>query len=50
MNNALSKITFKNGSSVHSGRTFFTLKGAEKEFTLAQGLKWSGGDSIDNYC
>lgn len=30
--------------------TFFTLEGATKEFTLARGLNWEGGDTIDDYC
>lgn len=46
----LTKITFEKGLFVHSGYTFFTLEGAEKEFILAQGLKWTGEDSIDDYC
>lgn len=47
---ALVKITYENGLFVHSGCTFFSKEGAEKQFTLAQGLEWSGGDSIDDYC
>jgi hypothetical protein len=30
--------------------TFFAKDGARKRFTLAQGLKWTGGDCIDDYC
>ena len=45
------KITFENGFYIHESQgTFFTLEGAEKQFTLAQGLEWAGGDSIDDYC
>lgn len=29
--------------------TFFTLDGVKKQFTLARGLKWEGGDTIDDY-
>lgn len=47
---ALTRITYENGLFVHTGRTFFSREGAEKQFTLAQGLKWTGGDSIDDYC
>lgn len=48
---ALAKITFDNRTFVHEAiRTYFTLDGAEKEFTIAQGLEWTGGDSIDDYC
>ena len=28
---------------------FFTLDGAKKQFTLARGLEWEGGDTIDDY-
>ena len=48
---ALVKITYKNGFYIHRGMgTFFSEEGAEKQFTLAQGLEWTGGDSIDDYC
>lgn len=48
---ALAKIVFENGFYVHESLgTFFTYEGAEKQFTLAQGLEWTGGDSIDDYC
>ena len=48
---ALVKITFENGYYLHTSiRRFFTEEGAEKQFTIAQGLEWNGGDSIDDYC
>ena len=48
---ALLKITYENNSYIHEGLgTFFTLEGAEKQYTLSQGLIWTGGDSIDDYC
>lgn len=48
---SLAEVTYEDGSFVHtSRRTYYTQEGAEKEFTLAQGLVWSGGDSIDDYC
>ena len=48
---ALAKITFEDGLFVHTSiRSFFSKEGAEKQFTLAQGLEWTGGDSIDDYC
>lgn len=47
---ALAKITCEDGLFVHTGYTFFTKEGAEKQFALAQGLEWTGGDSIDDYC
>lgn len=48
---ALVKITFENGYYLHTSLgSFFTDKGAEKQFTLAQGLEWAGGDTFDDYC
>ncbi len=48
---ALSKVVFENGYYIHENLgSFFTYEGAEKQFTLAQGLEWNGGDSIDDYC
>ena len=48
---ALVKVTFENGYYLHTNMgSFFTNEGAEKQFTLAQGLEWTGGDSIDDYC
>lgn len=47
---ALAEITYEDGLFVHSGHTFFTKEGAEKQFTLVQGLEWTGKDSIDDYC
>ncbi len=47
---ALGEVTYEDGLFVHSGHTFFTREGAEKQLTLAQGLEWAGGDSIDDYC
>jgi len=48
---ALAKITYENGYYLHSSLgTFFTKEGAEKQFTLEQGLEWTGGDTIDDYC
>ena len=40
-----------NGKFVHeSCGTFFALEGAEKQFTLIQGLPWEGGETFDDYC
>ena len=48
---ALIKVTFEDGYYIHESiRSFFTEEGAEKHFTLAQGLEWTGGNSIDDYC
>lgn len=47
----LAKITFEDGLFVHTSlRKFFSPEGVEKGYTLAQGLEWHGGDSIDDYC
>jgi hypothetical protein len=47
---ALAKITYEDGLFIHAGHTFFTKEGAEKQFTLAQGLEWTGGDTFDDLC
>lgn len=48
---ALAEITYENRFFIHTSLgSFITLEGAEKHYCLAQGLEWSGGDSIDDYC
>ena len=48
---AVAKITFEDGYYLHESLgSFFTDEGAEKRFTLAQGLEWTGGDTFDDYC
>lgn len=48
---ALAQITFENDLWVHASiQSFFTQEGAEKQFCLAQGFEWLGGDSVDDYC
>lgn len=48
---ALTEITYENGLFVHMNyQSYFSKKGAEKQYCLAQGLKWKGGDSVDDYC
>ncbi len=48
---ALAKITFENNLFVHTSLgNFFTREGAEKQYCLAQGLEWFGGDTVDDYC
>jgi hypothetical protein len=48
---SLTEITYQNDVFVHSSLgTFFEKDGAEKQFTLAQGLEWTGDDTIDDYC
>jgi len=48
---SLAEITYQNDVFVHNSLgTFFEKGGAGKQFTLAQGLEWTGGDTIDDYC
>jgi len=47
----LAKITYEKGVYIHTSLgSFFSKEGAEKQFTIAQGHEWMGGDSIDDYC
>jgi hypothetical protein len=47
----LAEITYQNDVFVHNSLgTFFEKDGAEKQFTLAQGLEWTGTDTIDDNC
>lgn len=48
---SLAEITYQNDVFVHNSLgTFFEKGGAEKQFTIAQGLDWTGEDTIDDYC
>jgi hypothetical protein len=48
---SLAEITYKNDVFIHNSLgTFFEKGGVEKQFALAQGLEWTGGDTIDDYC
>ena len=48
---ALAQISYKDDKFLHTSLgTFFERNGVEKQFCLAQGLEWAGGDSIDDYC
>lgn len=48
---SLAEITYQTDVFVHNSLgTFFEKGGAEKQFTLAQGLEWTRGDTIDDYC
>ncbi len=48
---SLAQITFEDALYVHTNLgTYFAKEGAEKQFCLAQGFEWTGGDSIDDYC
>jgi hypothetical protein len=47
---SLAKVTFENGVFVHQKLgSYFKRDGAEKEFTLARGLEWTGGDTFDDW-
>lgn len=47
---AMAKIYLEDQNFVHESMgTFFSLEGAQKQFTLSCGRKWLGGDSIDDY-
>ena len=47
---SLAQVTFENEMFVHENLgSFFKKDGAEKQFTLAQGLEWTGGDTFDDY-
>lgn len=46
---ALAKIHYQDNLFVHTSYgTFLTYEGVEKEFALAQGLEWTGGETIDD--
>ena len=48
---ALAVVTYSNGVFAHENMgSFFDENGVKKRFTMAQGLEWTGGDSIDDYC
>lgn len=48
---SLALVTYKDGVFYHHSRgSFFEENGVRKQFTLAQGKEWTGGDSIDDYC
>lgn len=48
---SLARISTTEKKFIHESiGTFFSVEGAQKQFTLGQGLTWEGGDSIDDYC
>lgn len=48
---ALARITFRDNKYVHTSlSSFFSPNGAKKQFCIAQGLEWTGEESIDDYC
>lgn len=47
----LAQVTYENDLFVHSSLgSFFKKNGAEKQFILAQGKKWRGGNTFDDFC
>jgi len=47
---SLAQVTYESEMFVHENLgSFFKKDGAEKQFTLAQGLEWTGGDTFDDY-
>ncbi|MGV3538349.1 MAG: HNH endonuclease signature motif containing protein [Rufibacter sp.] len=47
---SLAQVTYENKSFIHENLGSFTKKdGAEKQFTIAQGLEWTGGDTFDDF-
>lgn len=48
---SLAQVTCENELFVHENLgSFFKKDGAEKQFTLAQGLEWTGGETFNDYC
>lgn len=48
---SLAEVTYQDDIFVHNSLgTFFQKDGAEKQFTLLQGLEWTGGETFDDLC
>ncbi len=48
---SIAEITFDDGFFVHSNLgSYFDKNGANKVFCIEQGLEWTGGDTIDDFC
>jgi hypothetical protein len=48
---SLAKVTHEEDLFVHASHgTYFEKEGAEKQFCLARGLEWTGGDTFDDFC
>ena len=48
---ALAGVTFKDGIFYHANMgSFFSEDGAIKEFIIAKGEEWTGGEVFDDYC
>jgi hypothetical protein len=47
---SLAEVTYENDFFVHNSLgSFFKKDGVEKQFTLVQGLEWTGGEIFDDY-
>ncbi len=47
---SLAQVTYENEYFVHENLgAFFKKDSAEKQFTIAQGLEWTGGDTFDDF-
>lgn len=47
----LSKIYYEDRIFYHESlRMYFHEDGVRKYFTIARGLRWTGGDVLDDYC
>ena len=48
---SLVEVTYQDGFFVHNSLgSFFQEDGAKKQFTLEQGLEWTGGETLDELC
>lgn len=48
---SLAQVTYENNLFVHTNLgSFFKEDGVKKQFTLAQGLEWTGGNTFDDLC
>jgi hypothetical protein len=48
---SLAQVTYEDSLFVHTNLgSFFKKDGAEKHFTLVQGLEWAGGSTFDDLC
>lgn len=48
---SLAEIIYENGYYIHKNLgSFFQKEDAEKQFILAQGLEWTGGETFDELC
>lgn len=48
---SLAEVTYANNFFIHNSLgSFFKKDGVEKQFILAQGLEWTGGETFDELC